>query len=127
MRISLLLLPTVLALQSAIAAIQPLPFADSFTNAEGNLFLVAPGVWDAARNSGTEITISNSAALTAPAGLLAATGKGVRWVASGTSRRAGVQFNALTNGDQNTVYVSFLLKIVTPPGSGSKLIAFLEA
>jgi len=42
------------------------------TNAEGNLFLMAPGVWDSAGNSGAELTISNAAALTAPTGLLAA-------------------------------------------------------
>ena len=41
------------------------------------LFTVAAGVWDAAGNTGSEITVSNSAALSAISGLKAAAGKGV--------------------------------------------------
>ena len=80
-----------LMVHSVHAAIQTLPFTDHFTYADGNVFTVAAGVWDAAGNTGVEITASNAAALTAPAGLVASSGKGVRWFPSGTGRRAGVQ------------------------------------
>ena len=112
---------------SAQAAVQPLQFQDQFAYSEGNLFTVASGVWDAAGNAGSEIAVSTAAALTASAGLTNAAGKGVRWASSGTARRAGVQFTAVTNADNNTVYISFLLSIQVPPSSGSKLIAFLES
>jgi hypothetical protein len=108
------------------AAVQTLPFTDHFAYSDGNLFAVAAGVWDAAGNTGVEITCSNAAALTAPAGLVASSGKGVRWSPSGTARRAAVQFSTVSNTDQNTVYASFLINVLTPPSSGSKLIGFLE-
>ena len=107
------------------AAIQSLPFADAFTYAEGNLYAVATGVWDAGGNSGSEITVSTAAALTSPSGFATASGNGIRWAPSGTARRAVVQFASVPNTDNNTVYVSFLVNVATSP-SAAKLIAFLE-
>lgn len=109
------------------AAVQALPFYDPFEYPEGNLYSVATGVWDAGGSAGPEIAVAQAAALTAPAGLAPASGKGVRWAPSGTARRAVVQFAAVTNADNNTVYVSFLLNIQTPPSSGTRLIAYLES
>ncbi|MCS7336754.1 MAG: right-handed parallel beta-helix repeat-containing protein [Verrucomicrobiae bacterium] len=106
---------------------QALPFHDPFDYSEGNLYSVAAGVWDAGGSAGPEITVAQAAALTAPAGLASAAGKGVRWAPSGTARRAVVQFAPVTNADGNRVYVSFLLNIQTPPSSGSRLIAYLES
>src|SRR5206468_2483656 len=64
-----------------------------------------------------------SAALTAPSGLLASSAKGVHWASSGTARRAGVQFTAIST---NSIYVSFLVNVQVAP-SGPKLMAFLES
>lgn len=111
---------------SATGAVQSLPFHDPFDYPDGNLYSVAAGVWDAGGNTGPEIAVAGAAALTSPAGLAPGSGKGVRWAPSGTARRAVVQFTPVTNADNNTVYVSFLLNIQTPPSSGSKLVAYLE-
>ncbi len=112
---------------TAPSAVQPLPFYDPFDYSEGNLYSVAAGVWDAGGSAGAEIAVAQSAALTSPIGLKPATGKGVRWAPSSTSRRAVMQFASVASADNNTVYVSFLLNIQTPPSSGTKLIAYLES
>jgi pectate disaccharide-lyase len=126
MKNSLALTVLFAAAQLAGAAVQTLPFTDAFTYPEGNLYAVATGVWDAGGNTGSEITVASAVALTAPAGLAAASGKGVRWAPSGTARRAAVQFTSVPNTDNNTVYASFLLSIQTAPSSGVKLIGYLE-
>jgi pectate disaccharide-lyase len=115
------------AVGNRASATVSLPFHDAFTYAEGNLYTVAAGVWDAGGNTGSEITVSSAAALTAPAGLATASGKGVRWSPSGTARRAVAQFTSVPNTDNNTVYASFLLSIQTAPSSGVKLIGYLES
>jgi hypothetical protein len=106
----------------SLRSAQSLPFSDAFTNADGNLYTVASGVWDGAGNGGPELTISSGAALSSPSGLLAASAKGVHWAPSGTARRAGVLFNAVTT---SSVYVSFLVDVQVAP-SAAKLMAFLE-
>ena len=104
------------------AAVQTLPFTDHFTYSDGNLFTVAPGVWDAGGSAGSEFMVSTNAALTAPTNFALASGKGVKWQPGGTARRNIVQFSSQTGGE---IYVSFLLNNVTAPGS-SRLIAYLE-
>ena len=106
----------------AHATVQTLPFTDHFTYSDGNLYSVAVGVWDAGGSAGTEFTVSNSFALTAPTNFAAASGKGVKWQPSGTARRNIVQFTSQSSGE---IYVSLLLNNVTPPGS-SRLIAYLD-
>lgn len=108
----------------ASAGAAPLPFHDSFDYPPGNLYTVAAGVWSAGGNAGAELTVSNAAALTAPAGLTNASGKGVRWNPSGTARRSLVQFLAASNG---VLYASFLLNVVNPPGAGSRLVAYFDS
>ncbi len=124
-QISIQFLVTLFALilpAASIVSAAQLPFSDSFTNADGNLYTVAPGIWDAAGNTGPELTVGSSSALSAPSGLLAASAKGVHWASSGTARRAGVLFNPVTT---NSVYVSFLVDVQVAP-SAAKLMAFLE-
>jgi hypothetical protein len=116
-----------LFVSNSFGSVQNLPFADPFSYAEGNLFAVATGIWDSAGNTGSELSVATASTLSAPAGLVAASGKGVRWSPSGIARRAAVQFAAVPNTDQNAIYVSFLLNIQTPPSSGAKLIAYLES
>ncbi len=111
-------------LYHASAAAVSLPYYDAFGYSEGNLFSVASGVWDAGGSAGSEITVSSAAALTAPSGFPASSGKGVRWASSGTARRAVVQFTSVPNTDGNTVYASFLVNVVSGPSS--KLIACLN-
>src|SRR5438093_1126018 len=84
-------------LQSAQAV--TLPFTDHFTYSEGNLLTVASGVWDAGGSTGPEITVSNSAALTAPAGFSTESGKGVKWAPSGTARRNMLSFSTVSSGE----------------------------
>ena len=106
---------------SASAAI--LPFHDSFEYAEGNLYTVAPGVWTAGGNTGPELAVSAAAALSSPAGLSDALGKGVRWLPSGTARRSMVQFDPVSSG---TLYASFLVNVVSPPSS-TRLLAYFDS
>lgn len=110
-------------LPSAGWAVQSLPFYDPFAYADGQLYSVAPGVWDAGGNAGAELTVSSAFAQTAPAGLANASGKGMRWAPSGTARRSIVQFNPATNG---ALYASFLLNVITPPG-GNRLVAYFDS
>jgi hypothetical protein len=110
--------------QSSLAAIQSLPFEDHLAYTEGNLYSTAAGVWDAGGNAGPELLVSSLAALTSPTGLAAASGNGLKWTPSGTARRSLVQFTPATGG---TLYASFLITIVTPPGSGSKLVAYFDS
>jgi pectate lyase len=107
---------------STHATVQTLPFTDHFPYSDGNLYSVATGVWDAGGSAGTEFTVSNSAALTAPTNFAVASAKGVKWQPSGTARRNIVQFTSQSSGE---VYASFLINNATPPGS-SRLIAYLE-
>jgi hypothetical protein len=106
-----------------MGAVQNLPFHDPFAYAEGNLFTVAAGIWDAGGNTGPELTVSSAATLTAPTGLTNATGNGVRWSPSGTARRSLVQFSPATSG---ALYASFLINIVSPPSSGWRLVAYFD-
>ena len=99
-----------------------LPFTDPFDYADGNLYTVAGGVWDAGGSAGAEFVVTNSAALVSPTNFVAATGKGVKWTPSGTARRNLVAIDAVSSGE---VYASFLLNIVTAPTS-SRLFAYFH-
>lgn len=101
-----------------------LPFYDPLSYAEGQLYTVGAGAWDAGGNAGNELTVSNTAALTAPSGLTNAFGKGIRWTPSGTARRSLIQFSGVISG---TLYASFLINVVTPPSSGSRLVAYFDS
>jgi pectate lyase len=114
--VSLWLLPSTQATVS-------LPFTDHFDYSEGRLIDVSGGNW-VAGNNGTEISVSNSAALTSPSGFAPASGKGVYWASSGTSRRAVLQYTSVPATDGNTVYASFLLNVISPPSA--KLIGYLD-
>ncbi len=105
-------------------AVQLLPFTDHFSYADGNLYTVGTGVWDAGGNAGPELLVSSLAALTAPSELAAASGHGVRWTPSGTARRSIVQFTPASGG---TLYASFLINLVHPPSSGSRLVAYFDS
>jgi len=124
MRNNVALLTALLTVQVAAAAIQTLPFYDPLNHAEGQLYTVGAGVWDAGGNTGNELTVSNAAGLVAPAGLTNATGKGIRWMPSGTARRSMIQFPGVSSG---TLYASFLINVVTPPSSGSRLVAYFDS
>lgn len=108
----------------AISAVQALPFYDPINYIEGQLYTVGASVWDAGGNTGNELAVSNAAALVAPSGLSNALGKGIRWAPSGTARRSLVQFPGVTNG---SLYASFLIQVVTPPSSGSRLVAYFDS
>ncbi|MGA4577377.1 immunoglobulin domain-containing protein [Limisphaera sp. VF-2] len=104
----------------------PLPFYDGFGYPEGNLNAVATPVWVVGNGSTTfEIAVSNLAALTGPAGFAPSTGRGVRRAPSGTARRSVLAFTPVVAVPGNTVYVSFLLQVVTPP-TGTELIGYLD-
>src|SRR5436190_2993872 len=113
-----------LAGQPAFGAVVPLPFYDAASWQEGQLYTVGAGVWDAGGNAGNELTVSNNAALAAVSELTNATGKGIRWNPSGTARRSIIQFAPATNG---SLYASFLLNVLTPPSSGSRLVAYFDS
>ena len=119
----------ILLVQSAQAAVQSLPFTDQFTYSQGTLSTVAAGVWDAGGvNAGLEILVTNIAALTGPTGFTNSAGKGVRWQPSGTARRAIVQFTAVSSSTVGaTLYASFLINAISPPSSGSKLVAYFDS
>src|SRR5678815_5030989 len=85
-----------------------LPYYDGFNYTEGALHTVGTPTWFTS-SGGTEVAVSNAAALTAPPGFPPATGKGVRRSATGTSRRAVVQFTQIPAVDGNVMYASFLL------------------
>jgi hypothetical protein len=123
MKTQILILTTCVAAQIAGAAVQTLPFTDHFGYSSGNLYTVGTGVWDAGGSTGPEQLVTNTAALTAPAGLAAASGAGLKWTPSGTARRSMVQFTPATSG---TLYASFLLNVVTPP-SAAKLVAYFDS
>ena len=116
-----------LLFQNARAAItHSLPFYDAFNYPEGNLNAVSGGNW--ITGSGTitfEIAVSNSAALTSPFGLAAATGKGLRRAPSSTTRRSVLQYTSVPAVDGNAMYVSFLLNVQTAPGS-AQIIGHLD-
>ena len=112
-------------LTRAHAAVQTLPFTGSFDLAEGSLFTVGTGVWDVSGSAaGPELVVTNPATLIVPAGLVSATGKGVKWTPSGSARRTLVQFTSTSNG---TLYASFLLNAISPPASGSRLVAYFDS
>lgn len=100
-----------------------LPFYDALNYAEGQLYTVGAGVWDAGGSAGAELTVSNSFALTAPSGLTNASGKGIRWAPSGTARRSMVQFTPPAGG---SIYASFLMNVVSAPSS-ARLVAYLDS
>ncbi len=120
----LTILTGLLLLPAAQAAVQTLPFVDHFTYTAGNLYTVGAGVWDAAGSAGVELTVANAAALTAPTYFAAASGNGVKWTPDGTARRSIVQFSPATSG---TLFASFLINVVSPPSSGSKLVAYFDS
>jgi pectate lyase len=103
------------------AAVQSLPFTDHFGYSDGNLFSVASGVWDAGGSAGSEFTVTNGAALAAPSGFAAASGKGVKWQPSSTARRNLVQFTSVSSGE---VYASFLINVQSI--SSSRVVAYFE-
>lgn len=123
MRILLAMLGLMAAGTMAGAAVQSLPFYDAVNYPEGQLYAVGAGFWDAGGNAGNEITVSNAAALLAPAGLINATGKGIRWAPSGTARRSLVQFTPVTGG---TLYASFLVNVGSAPSS-ARLVAYFDS
>src|SRR6185295_16633208 len=100
-----------------------LPYYDGFNYSEGNLNAVALGNWVTGNGSTTfEIAVSNAATLTAPAGYVAATGKGVRRSPSGTARRSVLQYPSIAAVDGNVLYVSFLLNVQSAPGSAQVIL-----
>src|SRR5262249_13001611 len=73
-----------------------LPYYEGFAYTEGNLNAQGGPNWFVGNGSTTfEIAVSNSAALAAPAGMPAATGKGIRRAPSGTSRRCVLQYTSV--------------------------------
>jgi len=100
-----------------------LPYYDPFDYAEGRLNDVGAPNWTAG-STGPELMVTNPAALTAPAGFPAASGKGVRRAPSGTARRSVLAFDQVPAVDGNEVYASFLLKVVSAPPS-TQLLAYL--
>ena len=103
-----------------------LPYLDVFNYAEGNLITVGTPTWILGNGTSSfEIAVSNSAALTAPAGFPTATAKGVRRAPSGSARRAAIQYTSLPNTVSNTMYVSFLVSVQTSP-SANELIGYLD-
>lgn len=121
--VTIMIVAGVMLVSRLDAGIQSLPFADHFAYSDGSLFSVASGVWDAGGSTGPEFTVTNGAALSSPSGFAVASGNGLKWQPSGTARRNLVQFASVTSGE---IYVSFLINIVTPPGSGSRCFAYLE-
>jgi hypothetical protein len=116
----------ILLVHGARAAVQSLPFVDHFSYPQGNLYTVAPGIWDAGGSTGVEITVQTNAALSGPAGFADASGNGVRWTVTGTGRRNIVQFSSISSNNVGTeIYASFLINNITPP-SEQKLVAYLE-
>lgn len=105
-------------------AVVSLPFHDAFDYAEGRLNDVGAPRWTAG-SSGFELAVSNSAALTAPEGFPAATGKGVRRAPSGTARRSVLAYQTVPAQDGNELYASLLIQILSPP-PGTQLIAYLD-
>ncbi len=103
----------------------PLPYYDAFNYAEGSLNVVGSPNWVVGSGTSFEIAISNAAALTAPAGFPAATGKGLRRAPSSSSKRSVLQFTSVPAVDGNAVFVSFLLDVQTAPGA-AQLIGHLD-
>jgi len=101
-----------------------LPYYDGFSYSEGRLNDVGSPNWFAG-STGYEISVSNSATLTAPAGFPPETGKGVRRAPSGSARRSVIQYTSMPAVDGNTVHVSFLLNVQTPPDA-VQLLGYLE-
>ncbi len=114
-----------LAASSARATVNP-PYFDAFNYAEGNLNAVGGPNWVLGSGSSTfEIAVSNTAALTAPAGFPAASGKGLRRAPSSSSKRTVLQFTSVPATDGNTLFVSFLLNVPTAPAA-AQLIGHLN-
>lgn len=109
-------------LHSGVLAVS-LPFYDGFDYPEGRLNDVANPIW-VAGSTGAELMVTNTAALTAPEGFPASTGKGVRRAPSGTARRSVLTFDPVSAADGNEVYASMLLKMVSLPPT-TQLIAYL--
>ncbi len=124
MKTSVSLVIVLAAARLAIGAVQTLPFTDHFDYVVGNLYTVGAGVWDAGGNAGSELLVTDTAALTSPSGFAAAGGAGLRWSPSGTARRSMIQFPVASNG---TLYASFLLNVVSPPTSSSRLVAYFDS
>jgi hypothetical protein len=85
LQLAVMLIAAVIFAQAALAV--ALPFTEPFDYSEGVLTSVSGGTWSSS-STGPEISVSNSAALTAPAGFPGPSGKGVKWVPGGTARRA---------------------------------------
>ena len=98
-----------------------LPYYDAFNYVEGNLVAVSGGNWTAG-SAGVEISVSNAASLTAPAGFAAEGGKGIRRAPGGTARRSVLTFPAVAATDGNVIYVSFLLNVQTPPTAAQTVL-----
>jgi pectate lyase len=109
----------------ASAAAVGLPYYDGFAYAEGRLNDVGAPNWFAG-STGSEMSVTNPAALTAPDGFPAASGKGIRRAPSGTARRSVIQYTSIPALDGNTMYVSFLLNVQSAPGA-AQLVGYLEA
>ena len=99
-----------------------LPYYDAFNYAEGSLNVVGTPNW--AQGSGTsfEIAVSNAAALTAPAGFPAASGKGVRRAPGSSAKRSVLQFTSVPAANGTTLYVSFLLDVQIAPGAAQIIL-----
>lgn len=119
-RIILALLCTMPIVRAAV----PLPYYDPFDYTEGRLNDVASPTWSAG-STGFELAVSNAAALIAPEGYPASSGRGVRRAPSGTARRSVLAFETVPAQDGQEVYASLLVAVQTPP-AGTQLMAFLD-
>lgn len=121
--LSCLVLAGSILLEPSYGPAVTLPYYDGFNYAEGTLNNVGAPNWTAG-STGIEISVTNTAALVAPEGFPAATGRGVRRAPSGTARRSVLTFDQIPAVDGNEVYASFLIKVESAPSS-EQVVAYL--
>lgn len=81
-------------------------------------------VWTLSGGDVSQIAVSSSAALAAPAGFANAAGLGIAVTPTGSRKATGVPFNGATGipvADGNVVYASFLLNVRTLPAANLRV------